>query len=77
MQKHPQIKSVKQSVNCPFSNQIPLQHLQLSPYAFNRYLRKSTFRHFQTPSIKVYQLPCSCFVWVHSSGVRQLSTLPF
>lgn len=77
MQKHPQIKSGTQPGNCLFSNQVLLQHLQLSPYAFNRYLRKSTFRHFQTPSIKVYQLPCSCYVWVHSSGVRQLSALPF
>lgn len=77
MQKHPRIKSGTNSLNCPFSNQVLLQHMQLSPYAFNRHLRKSSFRHSPTPSIKVYQLPCSCFVWVYASGIRQLSALPF
>jgi hypothetical protein len=52
-------------------------NLPVSPYAFNRYLRKSAFTHSPAPSVKAYQLPCGCFVWVHSSGVRQLSALSF
>ncbi|MBN8694575.1 MAG: hypothetical protein J0L69_15380 [Bacteroidetes bacterium] len=61
---------------CTFTNQIFPQPLQISPYAFNRYLRKQTLVH-KTSSIKSYALPCGCYVLVHSSGVRQLSTLPF
>ncbi|MGQ0826959.1 MAG: hypothetical protein ACT4ON_01060 [Bacteroidota bacterium] len=63
--------------HCPFTIQVLMKPMLLSPYAFNKYLRKHAFYHSPSPSIKVYKLPCGCFVWVHSSGVRQLSAFPF
>ncbi len=78
MLKHPRFKkNVNHSGVCSFTPQLLPNNLQVSAYAFQRYLRKSSFTHSPTPSIKAYQLPCGCFVWVHSSGVRQLSALPF
>jgi hypothetical protein len=78
MQKHPSFKkNANYSGICSFTPQLMPSNLPVSPYAFNRYLRKAAFTHSPAPSVKAYQLPCGCFVWVHSSGVRQLSALPF
>ncbi|MBK9283056.1 MAG: hypothetical protein IPM51_01910 [Sphingobacteriaceae bacterium] len=76
MQKHPKMSLVASAPVCTFTSAIQLQPMQLSPYAFNRYLRKRALVHSST-AIKSYALPCGCYVLVHSSGVRQLSTLPF
>jgi hypothetical protein len=51
--------------------------LQLSPFAFQRYIRRSSLAHQPVFGIKVYRLPCGCFVWCYPSGVRELSALPF
>lgn len=77
MKKHPKISSIKPSANCTFMLQVLMKPLQLSPYAFNRHLSKSNFCHSPSPGIKVYKLNCGCFVWVYSSGKRQLSAFPF
>jgi len=76
MKKHPTIPSVIASPICPFTIEVLMQPMQLSPYAFQRYLRKRV-RCKLSPSLKVYGLPCGCFVWVHASGLRQLSAHPF
>jgi hypothetical protein len=76
MQKHPKMSLVASAPVCPFTINILRQPMQLSPYAFNRYLRKRALIS-STPSHKTYGLPCGCIVWVHSSGVRELSALPF
>jgi hypothetical protein len=52
------------------------QPVPVSPYAFSRYLRKSSLIASR-PGYKVYGLPCGCYLWVHYSGLRQLSALPF
>ncbi len=76
MQKHPKIKAGKPSAHCPFTIQVLMKPMQLSPYALNRYLGKQAL-YYSTPSIKAYALPCGCFVLVHASGRRELSALPF
>jgi len=76
MQKHPKMSLVASAPVCTFTNQILMQPIQLSPYAFNRYLRKSALIT-STPTHKTYSLPCGCIVWVYASGIRKLSALPF
>ena len=76
MQKHPKMSLVASAPVCTFTNQIFPTPLQLSPYAFNRYLCKRSLVH-KTTSLRAYCLPCGCYVHVLSSGVRLLSTLPF
>jgi len=76
MQKHPKMSLVASAPVCTFTNQILTKPLQLTPYAFNRYLHKRALVH-KTPSLKAYALPCGCYVLVLSSGIRQLSVLPF
>ncbi|HEX8515627.1 MAG TPA: hypothetical protein VF868_05460 [Bacteroidia bacterium] len=78
MQKHPIITASTSaaSAHCPFTVQVLMKPLQLSPYAFQRHLRSHTLR-VSSASLKVYALPCGCFVWVYASGKRQLSALPF
>ncbi|MDO8999830.1 MAG: hypothetical protein Q7W45_08705 [Bacteroidota bacterium] len=77
MLKHPKIKSVQPAGPCSFSNQLIVNPQQLSPYAFQRHLRKASLYLKPNPSLKIYQLPCCCYVWVYASGIRQLSALPF
>lgn len=77
MQKHPRIKSSNQSGICSFTPQIMQSNLPLSSHAFSRYIGKASFKHKPGPSIRAYQLPCGCYVWVHRSGARELSSLPF
>jgi hypothetical protein len=79
MQKHPSLSSLKSLTQfgvCPFFGQVLVQPVPVSLYAFSRYLRRSSL--VTKPSgYKVYGLPCGCYLWVHYSGVRQLSALPF
>ncbi|MBK8310339.1 MAG: hypothetical protein IPL04_04960 [Chitinophagaceae bacterium] len=77
MQNHPRISAGSQLGICPFTPQVLHQHLQLSPFAYQRYIRRSRLAHQSVFGIKVYQLPCGCFVWCYPSGVRELSALPF
>jgi hypothetical protein len=77
MQKHPQIKKGNQASLCSFTPQIMSGNLPVSRYAFNRYIGKASFSHVQAPGVRVYQLPCGCYVWVYQSGLRELSALPF
>ena len=77
MQNHPRISAGSQLGICPFTPQVLHQHLQLSPFAYQRYIRRSRLAHQPVFGIKVYQLPCGCFVWCYPSGVRELSALPF
>ena len=77
MQNHPRISAGSQLGICPFTPQVLHQHLQLSPFAYQRYIRRSSLAHQPVFGIKVYQLPCGCFVWCYPSGVRELSALPF
>ena len=76
MQKHPKMSLVAAAPVCTFTIHILQQPVQVSPYAFQRYLRKSALMH-STPTLRSYALPCGCYVLVHYSGLRQLSTLPF
>jgi hypothetical protein len=76
MQKHPKIKAGNPSAHCPFTIHVLMKPMQLSPYAFNRHLHKQSL-HKSNSIIKVYALPCGCFVWVYVSGLRLLSALPF
>ncbi len=73
MQKH----LSSQSGSCPAAPS-GFQPIQLSFYAFQRHLRRSA-RVFSPGAVgfQVFRLPCGCFVWVHYSGVRSLSLLPF
>ena len=77
MHKHPRLSSGSNSGICPFTPQVLHQHLPLSPFAFQRYIRKSSLAHQPVFGIKVYRLPCGCYVWRYPSGVRELSALPF
>ena len=77
MLNHPRISAGSQLGICPFTPQVLHQHLQLSPFAYQRYIRMSRLAHQPVFGIKVYQLPCGCFVWCYPSGVRELSALPF
>ena len=77
MQNHPRISAGSQLGSCHFSKQALSKHLQLSPYAFQRYIRRSALAHPPVFGIKVYQLPCGCYVWCYPSDIRQLSALPF
>jgi hypothetical protein len=73
MQKH----RFSQSGFCPATPWC-FQPVQLTPYAFQRHLRRSA--RVSSPGavgFQVFRLPCGCFVWVHYSGLRQLSALPF
>jgi hypothetical protein len=73
MQKH----RFSQSGICPAAPQGFLP-VQLSPYAFQRQLRRSA--RVSSPGVvgfQVFGLPCGCYVWVHYSGLRSLSLLPF
>ena len=75
MQKHPCISSGSHSGICPFTPQVLHQFCLCHHFRFQRYVR----RFFQLVSfgIKVYRLPCGCYVWVILVGVRELSALPF
>ena len=77
MKKHPRISSGNQSGTCSFTSQLLPSNQQVAPNAFSRYIRKSAFTHSPSKGIRAYQLPCGCFVWCYSSGVRELSALPF
>jgi hypothetical protein len=78
MQKHPSIRLSSTKGSCSFSKQVLSQPIQLSPYAFSRHLKRSALHcSYKGLGFKVYALPCGCFVWVHYSGYRQLSALPF
>lgn len=77
MQKHPRIKQGNHTGICPFTPQLMPHNLQVSPFAFSRYIRKSNFTHSPGQGVRAYKLPCGCFVWAYSSGVRELSALPF
>lgn len=78
MQKHPTIRPGSSKGSCTFSQQVLLMPLPLSPYAFSRYLTRSALHNiYKGLGFKVYKLPCGCYVWVHYSGYRKLSALPF
>ncbi|MGZ3767821.1 MAG: hypothetical protein ACXVA2_24370 [Mucilaginibacter sp.] len=77
MQKHPNITAGKPQVgHCPFTTQVIMQPVQVSQYAFQRHICKQALCK-PIGNYKVYKLPCGCYVWVHSSGIRQLSAFPF
>ena len=42
MQNHPRISAGSQLGSCHFSQQVIHQHLQLSPFAYQRYIRRSS-----------------------------------
>lgn len=77
MHNHPRISSGSQLGSCLFSQQVLHQPLQLSPFAFQRYIRRASFAHQPSLGVRVYMLPCGCFVWCFGSRIRQLSALPF
>ena len=77
MQKHPRITKGNHSGTCPFTPQLMPNNMQVSRYAFSRYIGRASFTHTPGKGIRAYQLPCGCFVWVHKSGARELSALPF
>ncbi|MBK6730140.1 MAG: hypothetical protein IPG60_03940 [Bacteroidetes bacterium] len=77
MQNHPRISAGSQLGICPFTPAGSPSALALSPFAYQRYIRRSRLAHQPVFGIKVYQLPCGCFVWCYPSGVRELSALPF
>jgi hypothetical protein len=73
----PHISSGSQS-GCSHLSQLPItEHLPLSRYAFQRHIRRSTLAHTTLHGVRVYRLPCHCFVWVYPSGERELAPLPF
>jgi len=49
----------------------------VSPYAFQRRVRKRFYSWSPQPGVRVYHLACMCSVWVHRSGQRFISSLPF
>jgi hypothetical protein len=77
MQKHPRISAGSQSGNCPFTSVAISQFIPVSRFGFQRYVRKASFAWRPSTSVKVFNLPCGCCLWVHASGQRFLSALPF
>lgn len=53
------------------------QLVQLPCRAFQRVLRSAPVFYVPSPAFQVFRLPCGCFLWVHYSGVRFVSGLPF
>jgi hypothetical protein len=75
MQKHPNITASTQGGSCSF--QATPKPIQLTQYAFQRYLKQKYFHFAAGPGINVYELPCGCSVWHFASGGRYLTTQPF
>ncbi|MBL0083639.1 MAG: hypothetical protein IPP37_14980 [Saprospiraceae bacterium] len=65
------------SATCPTSGIAVTEFAPVSRYAYQRYVRRSHFHFSPQRGIRVYWLPCGCYMWVHSSGERYLSPLPF
>jgi len=49
----------------------------VSRFAYQRFVRKRFFAWSPSPGVRVYLLPCSCYLWVYATGSRFLCTLPF
>jgi len=77
MQKQLRIITSRRLAVCPFSlsfGPVP----PLPAWVFGKHLgRRAFFNWCPSPGIKVYNLPCGCCLWVHSTGQRFLSALPF
>jgi hypothetical protein len=77
MQNHPRISAGSQLGICPFTS-VALSHfVPVSRFGYQRYVRRAFFNWSPSPGIRVYNLPCGCCLWVHSTGQRFLSALPF
>lgn len=75
MHKHPLQYSLRLSASQPFAGGAAL--ILLSPRAFQRFLRGAVVYHQPSPLFQVFALPCGCFLWVHYTGLRFVSGLPF
>jgi hypothetical protein len=75
MQKHPKMSQALIGPLCPFYGIVVTQPVQVSPYAFQRYLSKRALTS-STRTVKSYSLPCGCYLLVHYSGLRQLAAEP-
>ncbi|MCA0366389.1 MAG: hypothetical protein LCH67_20305 [Bacteroidetes bacterium] len=60
-----------------FSSSSASEFLQLSPYAYQRFVSRAFFVQSPRRGIRVYSLPGGSYLWVHSTGQRFLSALPF
>ncbi len=52
-------------------------YIRVRPYTGQRYVRRRLLLWSPQPGIRVYPLPCSCCLWVHASGSRYVTSLPF
>jgi hypothetical protein len=77
MHKHPIIRSSQQPCACSFSSFVLLEPLPVSRFAFARHLRRSALVRRPSLGVRVFALPCGCFVWCLPCGARLLSALPF
>jgi hypothetical protein len=77
MVTHSRFSSGTQLGSCHLSQQPIYEHLPLSRFAYQRYIRRSALAHTTHHGIRVYRLPCGCFLWRYPSGERELSALPF
>jgi hypothetical protein len=77
MQKHPRISKASQKGSCKFTFQLLPNNLPVASNAFSRYIGKASYTNSPGQGIRVYMLPCGCYIWCYSSGARELSALPF
>ncbi|WP_131458500.1 hypothetical protein [Jiulongibacter sediminis] len=65
------------SASCP-SHTVPASDfVAVSPYAYQRHMRKANRIKPHKRGVRVYRIPCGCSLWVYQSGERFLSALPF
>jgi hypothetical protein len=76
--------SVMQNINNQFINATPFGTCALSPQqqlvanaVFEHLLLSALGHQYPVQSFQVYRLYNGCFLWVHYSGLRFISPLPF
>jgi hypothetical protein len=50
---------------------------RVRPYAFQRCIRRHYLLWSPDIGVRVYPLPCGCCLWVHSTGHRYVTSLPY
>jgi hypothetical protein len=75
------VQHISQSATSSASCSCGAPHLgslvPVSPFAFQRRVRRRFFNWSPSLGCRVYNLACGCSLWVYASGQRFVSSLPF
>ncbi|WP_255035250.1 hypothetical protein [Lacihabitans soyangensis] len=77
MSQRPSVSVSCSLASCPCSSVPASEFVQLTPYAYQRFVRRVHFASAPRAGVRVYHVPCGCYLWVHATGQRFLSALPF